>query len=184
MLRIKTEWSGTGFGMPYLSTMYFDGTTQGIADDAAAAVIAFWQAIGGNTAVGVNCSIDTTVDVVDPITGNITASLTVAGGGMNGADASDPLPYFTQGLLRWNTGVYVSGRQVIGHTYLPGQTEGGSTNGRPISGLKSLWLAAGNALRNDTGNSFGVWSRKNGTFNECSGVATGLDFAVLRSRRS
>lgn len=143
MIRVTTEWTGTLPGVPYFSTHYFAGDTAGEADAAAAAVVSLWQEVDTVVSTGLTWTVPTEVEFVDEATGAITGVEAVAGGTGAGQNGSDPLPMATQGLLRWRTGVFVSGRELRGRTFIPGPTEPNNLLGVPDPNYKGVLGPAG-----------------------------------------
>jgi hypothetical protein len=103
---------------------------------------------------------------------------------LNGSDATQPLPFFTQGLLRLKTGVYVNGRRVQGHIFIPGPSENVSDQA-PISTYISAWNASAATLKTSAA-AFGAWEVYSRTHLVEAEVVTATmwnKWAVLRSRR-
>ena len=184
MLRILTTWTAPQ-GAPYYTNMYFAGLNQAQAEDAHSAVAGLWNNFQADISTAYGCTVQGDVDVVTPATGQVTDQHTVAPVTFAGDDAGQPLPFTTQGLIRWSTGFWQSGRQVRGRTFIPGITEGQTQGGVPDPAFIAVWnpflvtfLGA-----TDPGNEFGIWSRTAGNHTAVSAGAMWDQWAVLRSRR-
>lgn len=183
MIRVRVNLAGDTVG-PGLSTYYFDGTTQGIADDAAAAVASFWTAIAAYHPSYGTWALDTTVAVMSAVTGELQETLTVAPASGTGSDGSAQIATAAQGLIRLRTASVIGGRQIRGRIFIPGATETyNDTGGVPTTGYKTALNNAATTLMNDAGNTWVVWSRTNGTVGTISGVDTWNKWAIMRSRR-
>lgn len=183
MLRVRVNLTGDTVG-PGLSTFYFDGTTQGLADDAAAAVATFWTAIAAYHPSYGTWSVDTQVAVLNAVNGQLTDTLTVAPASGTGSDGSAQLSAASQGLIRLRTASVLGGRRLAGRLFIPGATETyNDTGGVPTAGYKLALNNAATALINDAGNAWVVWSRVNGTVGVITAADTWSKWAVMRSRR-
>lgn len=185
MRRIRTVWSGVA-GTPWYSNHYFafsPGTVQLTLD----AVEDFWIAVNGAICNEVFWQIESDVAVVDEATGDITSIETGTGGGGQGANTNDPLPWATQGLINWLTGQFSNGRQVRGKTYVPGLCEDGNTTGGVMSsGLQTTIQGAADGLIADAdsgGFNLQVYTRVNTGDVEVASASVPTKWAVLRSRR-
>lgn len=171
-------------GAPYFSTMYFGGSTSGEADAASDAVRAFWAGLVGFINTGLQIQVQSEVEQVDPVTGFVLQVFdfpqTVVA-----ATGNAPLPFSTQGLIRWRTGSFVAGKEIRGRTFIPNLANDAQLNAVPSVGFLNSANAAGTALllAGSPAGDFGVWSRKNGSFHNASSRSTWSQFAVLRSRR-
>jgi len=183
MLRIRTAGTGSAAGVPYLSTMYFTGSTQTEADSAAAAVRAFWLAIQVRMLTGIQMQVESQVLVIDPGTGQPTNAFTTSTASVAGTGSGSALPTSNQGLVRWSTGVFIGGRQVRGRTFLPYVPVSENSGGRPIAGYVTAVAAAAATLVSVTSPEMVVWSRTHGVQPGVTGGSVWSEFAVLRSRR-
>jgi hypothetical protein len=182
MLRVRTGFSGIS-GSPYLSTMYFmTGDTLADAQAANTAVGAFWNTIDASLINGITWATQAEVTVMTlagVVTGLHQVTPVTGAGGTTGVLT----PPATQGLVRWNTGVFLSGRQLRGRTFIPGIPTSMVSGGVPTGSLVTNVNAAAATLIADANADLGIWSRK-GT--AIASVLTGQlwnQFAVLRSRR-
>lgn len=142
MLRVRTVTSGVA-GVPWYTNWYF-GTadTQGNADAAVAKVAAFWDAVDGLMDNACTMLTETEVAVVDPATGDLTGVFSTAGDTETGDSAATPLPYANQGMITWNTGIFLAGRRFRGRTFIPGLTSDvldtdGTFTGGTITGFNA-----------------------------------------------
>lgn len=181
MLRVRTTFAGIP-GTPYLSTMYFSGDdTQTGANNAVTAVGAFWNTIDPSLISGLTWSTEPAVDVLTT-DGVLTGSFGTTPIASGGATAGVLAPVATQGLLRWSTNAFVSGRRIRGRTFIPGIPTAMVSGGAPTGSLVTNAATAAANLISATAN-FGVWSRKNGSWTEVTSGGLWTQFAVLRSRR-
>lgn len=180
MLRIQTVFTGI-VGSPYLSTMFFESTGLAEMVDAQSAVRGFWEDLAGLMQSATTIQVQSDVDVIDPVTGHITATGSAPVAVLQ-AGGNAPLPQATQGLVRWRSGVFVNGKEIRGRTFLPSMANDAQLGGKPSSALKVTADAAAAALLAAPVNLV-VWSRKNGMSAPVTSGSTWSEFAVLRSRR-
>lgn len=187
MYRVRTTFTGVQ-GSPWLNTLYFD-EGGGTAQQAATAAGTFWGAVDTYIFGSVTWTTEPDVTRINAITGileGVTTTTPVTGTGGGG---SDPLPYATQGLIRWRTGVVVGTRELRGKTYVPGMVETGVTNALVTAAAVTGINTACAALISDANSKLMIWHRPNP-----AGSATGVawdavtgqmasGFAVLRTRR-
>lgn len=180
MLRVTTQWVAFQ-GAPYYSTMFFDGSLSTEAQNAVTAVAQFWTTIADRINSDTDATVLGEVQVVDPATGETTAQYDVGNEAVASTAANTPLPWSTQGLVQWRTGVFLGGRQVRGRTFIPTPTEQDNDIGRPGTAYKADVDAA--ALTLVTGSGLVVWSRAHGQAVEVSSGACWDQWAYLGSRR-
>ena len=184
-LRVRTSFTGVT-GSPWLSTMYFlqaaGAPTQANADAAVVKVGTYWTAIKAvmNNATSYTTLPDVAVLETD---GTLTGSFATTPQTGTGASATDALPIASQGLVRWLTGSFVSGRQLRGRTFLPALTETASTGGVPTATVIGTINTANTALIAATDPRLAVWSKVHTTVVTVSSASVWTQFAVLRSRR-
>ena len=179
MKRIRTSLTGID-GAPWLSTMFFGDTPT--AQECVDHVADFWGIVEDLMVTAVAWSVDPFVATVDPVSGEITGATTVDGANGQGSAGGEVLPPATQMLVRWGTGIYTSGRELRGRTFVPGLTSSANDNGfvEPttlpghITDLET-WLSTGPPLL--------IWSRAHGVTAPVAGVDIWNRFAILRSRR-
>lgn len=163
--------------------MYFTAISGKTPQDAADAVYTFWH--DARTAISNQYTIDVQPDVftIDVATGQPTSSSSTTTLQVTGGTGTDPLPWATQGLVKWTTGTFLFGRQLQGRTFIPGPGEDANTNGVPVSGYKStLQTAAGNLLSASNAELV-VYSRVHKHTEPVSGHIEWSKWAILTSRR-
>lgn len=163
--------------------MYFEQGA-GTAQDAADAVHAFWNGIAGVVHQTYHFQVEPLVYDIDPITEKAVGTTTTSTTGFVGTRFTEPLPPSNQGLIRWHTGVFTGGRELIGKTYIPGACEDFSDSGVPsASYLTNLSTNAAN-LGSGGPPAFVIWSRKHHVTGAAGLGSPWSQWAVLRSRRS
>lgn len=180
--RVRTIING-GSGASQLATHYFDQAAGGTAQAAANAVRSFWDSLKNNLHSSYTFQVDQAVEDIDVATGQPTGLTAVTAAVVTGADSSDPLPWATQGLAEWRTGVYLGGREIRGRTFIPGNVEENNVLGVPKAIFVAQITTSATTLASDPLSSLCVYSTKK----RAIGVVTagqGWDkWAVLRSRR-
>lgn len=184
-----------GTGSPGLSTFYFlPGTAGGVtadATDAVGRVHAYWEDLVTYLKNTFFVNVDSTVDVVDAVDGELTGSLAatpVAQTVGTGADAY--LPVAAMLLLQLFTGDVHSGRKVRGRSFIGPVTELANLNGVPSQTVRAAVVAAAaDLLTGATATTLVVWSRPDsppgdpGFHSEVLSFGCASYFAALRSRR-
>jgi hypothetical protein len=124
------------------------------------------------------------VYVLNDGTGEITGTVPVTPLSWAGTASGDPLPWMTQGLMRFSTGLWAGGRLVRGRLFVPGPTEGFNEGGVPSETyITALDVAADNLIAASNAEAM-VWSRKNSdTYPILHGSCPNY-WAYLASRRS
>lgn len=183
MMRARTVWSGVA-GAPYYSNHYF--AVSATVVDAQACIDAthdFWDDMKGAIDNACLWDVQAEVAIIDPVSGNITGIQTAVGKAGAGTSATAAASQLCQGLVKWSTGVFFGGRELVGHTFIPGlPNDQLSPDGSLGSGYTSALTAAGTTFVNAPPE-LGVWSRKNGAFATAT-AASGVGMvASLRSRR-
>lgn len=185
MIRVRAVWEGLAGG-EYLSTYIFNGGA-GAAQDAANAVHTCLSGLVGNFANDLAVRVQPDVDVVEPLTGQVTSRVGVAApAAVFGSALGDLLPLSTQGLITLRTGVFVAGREVRGRHFYPGATEDLSTDGKPVAAYLAALANNYGDLRDNSaafGAPLAVWSRARGQVHNVAFGQAWSDWAVLRSRR-
>jgi hypothetical protein len=150
MLRVRV--SSTGWvGGPALNTFYFTFATEDLAaaTTAAVRVRGAWEAGKAFMAAGVVATVNPQVDVIDPTTGNVTASfITVPGANVLGNTGSGgrAAPGLCV-LLQLKTDIFLEGRRVAGRCYFSGlDTSAVATDGTPATIVETAISALANAL--------------------------------------
>jgi hypothetical protein len=116
--------------------MFFDSAT-GTAQQAATAVKNWWNALAGQLNNVLTFQVEPLVYTLDPATGAPSLATATTNTPDVGGTSFEILPIASQGLVQWQTGVFLGNRQVRGRTFLPGCTESLSTLGKPTA----AWIA-------------------------------------------
>lgn len=163
MMRVRTVIGGGLTAGPGLHTAYWQSASE---DDAAAGVItnsmiAFWEAIKSHITGGGTLTVQGAVDVIDPATGELTASLTGNSGVTTGTGSTELLPRQAQGGIALFTPGIVAGRRVRGRWNIPGPHEVDNTAGGPVAAYVAALNGAVAALVGPGGaaTQIVVWSR-------------------------
>jgi len=194
VLRVRTTFTGIT-GSPYFNQLHF--VPNSAIEDVAAANAAitaakgFWTALAGSMSGNCNWTHLGTVDQINPDNGQLTGQL--AGTQQTGAGSGGTtlLPQEVQGLFRWNTGFFVGGRQLTGHTYVPAVVQGAcAATGQPATTMNTAATNAITALLvTPSTTKFVIWHRPKAPATSGGVVGTVLQgalqqkFAVLKSRR-
>lgn len=181
MWRVRTVFTGVQ-GSPWVNTAYFDQST-GTPGDAVTAVATFWGVVDGLIDNEVDWATQSDVETVDEDTGNVTAVTQVTPQTGTGAVSGDALPFATQALIKWRTGLYIGGREVRGRWFIPGLTETACDNGRLSSAAAATIQGAVNGYVASVGVDPVIWSRVHGVAPNIDTGTVWTEFAVLRSRR-
>lgn len=179
--KVRTLWTG-GPGGGLITTHYFD-QAGGSAVAANAAVGAFWTAVKPFITSGLSYATEAQVYAVSSVTGEITGLTPVGVISGAGTNATEALPFATQALVQWRTGVFTSGREIRGRTFIPGMVETSNVAGVPGGTLPATFNTAATALISDPTSQLVIWSQTHLT---AATVVTGTtwgQWAVLRSRR-
>lgn len=180
--RVRTAIAG-GSGGPQLSTMFFSNAGALTAQNAASAVRAFWNDCKGEISSAYVMTVEPEVYVLDTATGQPLSVVSTTTTAVAGTDGGDPLPWATQALIEWPTGIFLGGRQVRGRTFIPGPTESKNTNGVPNGVIIANLNTAASNLVNDVLSDFQIYSRKNGVIEQALAGSTWSKWAILTSRR-
>jgi len=183
LVRYRVEVAGL-VGGPGLSTFYHDTALgSGLVQDFCDSVEDYVNGMKAITSSTITWTGQTIADTIDRADGRTLSQEPVTGFTISGTDAATPMAPTTQGLIRMNTGAFVSGRQVIGHTYWPAPTEAvNDTPGKPSTGYVAGAQAQAQAmLDSDVG--WVVYSRKNHASYPVTQVTCWSKWAVLRGRR-
>lgn len=193
MYRVQTILTGVGGGLAY-NTLYFEaGAAFPDPNDAQDAAASFWNQIGSYIRTGSSSVVQGEVDTVDTVTGQVTATASLAPHTTANTGTGDPLPPANQFRLRLNTDTFLSGRRLRGAIFVPGLTESVSTGGAPTSSLTTdvVNAAVSTLLTGLPG--LCVWQRPRkatetkparlGTNGSVTGIQGLTYFSVLRSRR-
>lgn len=184
LIRYQVDLVGLAGG-PGLSTYHFDGTIGPSSNtDISDAVRAMWVGIATIMSSTVVAEGRAFVEELDPATGEITLVEPAPAWSEAGDLTTEKLPNATQGLIKWDTGVYVAGRRLQGKTFVPGPTEGHNTTlGRPhVDYYGTLQNIGDTLLSGITGPV--VYSKTHGVYHPITSAIGWSEWAVLRGRRS
>lgn len=178
--RVRSEWTGVA-GAPWVSTQFFETTTTGSAADAQAAatkVANFWSAFSIHIHGDGTLAIESTVDLLSEISGELVNSYSVTTAPTQPAGAGDKLPPVTQGLLRLETGVILDGRRIRGRIFIPAPLEADSTGGAPTAAyVTDLGTADDSLFAAPANPALAVWHRP--VFDPVTGARTRDGQAVV-----
>jgi hypothetical protein len=163
--------------------MYFDAAG-GTPEAAASAVGDYWDTVDPLIQSAVSWAVEAEVALIDPATGTLTGvdvvALPPSGTGTDGGAA---LPFVTQVLNRWSTGVAVGGRLLKGKTFIGALSSVVNDHGNVSTTAQGHVQDASDAIVADADCTFVIWSRVNHTFAPVAGGSCWSSFAELRSRR-
>lgn len=180
---VRTTFTGGPSG-DWLNQFHIDRLLGGSAQDSVDTVHAFWNAAVNCFSIGITAHIDGSVEVQDPTTGKPTGIDTATGYNVTGNAVGDVLPYQTQGLIIWNTGVWIGGRQVRGKTYVPAPAESyNDAGGTPSAAYMSALAAAAATIVSPTICQPVIYSRKHQAGFPIVSATLSQHWAVMRTRR-
>lgn len=163
---------------------FFFTAAGGTAADAASAVAEMygdWQAYMTSATTW---AINPVVSIVESTTNDVVDITTVSPLSGSGTDSSGQAPPVLQGLAQWRTGVFESGRELRGRTYIPGVPKGTITStGVPAGTYIEAIQTAGAALLADANSVLVTYSPTHLTFAVVDSVTCWTKWAELRSRR-
>lgn len=203
MLRVRVSSAGWTGG-PGLNTFYFVSTTedQAKAQAVAVRVRAALQSGIALFAAGVVVTVNPQVDVIDPVTGDVTASfITVPGAAVLGNTGSGGR--LSPGLCllsQLKSGTFLEGRRIQGRVFWSGlDTSAAATDGTPATPVKTAatGIINGMAGADAAAGEYVIWRRprvvqpvtKPPVIDRPGSTATvvthsvSAKFAVMRSRR-
>lgn len=187
MIRINSVFTGLP-GLPGLSSLYFRGNSQTVAQDAATAVAAMWTDLALSLANDLTIDVDNVAIQINPENGEQTAFYAVTGATVTGTLSGEVLPYTTQLSAGFRTQGVVNSRRVQGRIFIPGWTEDNNVNGTVGSGVNAF---VDGTMADTIGAApldHVVWSRpvdggRLGSEHSVVTYASNTEWAVLRSRR-
>jgi len=177
--RITTVWTGAP-GMPGTTTLY--GHENGDSTrDQVEAVGDFLTTLVSSLDTRLTATVSGQVEIVSSTSGDITSiDDTGADVVVEMNDSATPLPYTTQLLVQFRTGVYFTGRELRGRMFIPGFCEDGNVDGAPDPDVVSGVAAAASTM---VGHDFAVYSPSKHQWASVSAATVWNQWAVLRSRR-
>lgn len=182
---IITRWTAPGMGESF-TIMYFDSALS-VADQrlALGGCLTDWQ---GALTNDVRYTIETEGRELSDATGTLTgfwSDSTVYTA--VGTTIDDRVPDASQVLVRWLTPDIVGGRRIQGRTFVPGCSEGATTDGEMTPTGLTYFQNGGDDLVS-AGVGFGVWHRpvsgSGGSFHVADTCTVWNELAVQRGRRS
>jgi hypothetical protein len=183
LYEVQTVWSGVA-GSPYYTTargLLTGGTTP---QEMADAMEDFLIAIAPVTDARLVAVINNEVRVIESTDGETQAVLTISGATKTMTGSGDPLPSLAQLLVRYQTGVFTSGRQIRGRWFIPGQLEANNTSvGLPSAGLVTGVDTAAGAFVTACAGDFVIYSPTHRVYASVQGASVAGDWSFLRSRR-
>lgn len=183
MARAQCVWTGVD-GSPWYTGMNFQ-LEPGQEQDALDTLGYFITGVQQYVQSAVTWTIEDLVTFINVESGQPVGAALGNGSTGVGGNAGQMLSRAAQGLVRWNTGAYPAGRQIVGHTYLPGLAEAANgDNGRMLEATRAALESIANATITTPGNATPVvYSRKNRRIFPAQTAQCWREFAVLRSRR-
>ena len=183
LMRVRTVFSGVP-GTPWYSNLFFEGGT-GLFQDAVDAVAAFWEDCSAAISPLVSWTVEGTVTVLDPVTGQPVGVIAATGDGGPGTASGDMVSRASQILVQLRTGEFLNGREVRGKIFIPGVV--GSTVDAD-GGVETAVVAqfegyTATLLANSATVPLSVWSRTGGIAYPVVDAPVSSEWAVLRSRR-
>nr|CRY94864.1 hypothetical protein [uncultured prokaryote] len=180
MLRLRINWTGSIQGFTVWHFLGDDDQTA--ADAAASAANTFLEAIDGLYRNSVTAAVDPEVFVVNVGTGHVEGTFSVSSFAQAGDSSDAMVPNAAMALIRWRTGVFTSGRELRGRTFIPGLTD------TAVDATGNLATAAAGTLQSaaDTlvsTSDFAVWGSTTAQAATVTSASVWSEFAVLRSRR-
>lgn len=209
--RITTTLTGLP-GLPGISTLFWERSDgeepiPGTRDpaDVLDEVGDFWDTLctgGGSGSGGLATGlVATTSAVFTRLDSDNGEAIAFDSGGTdrvaNGNGTGERIPYANQGLIRWHTGHFRRGRELKGHTFIPGLTEDHVTSGVTNTAFQTFAQGAADGI---VGEGLIIWGRPieaqtveehpphgveaaDGDFASVSFANVWDKVAVLRSRR-
>lgn len=180
----RTTVVGTGVaGAPFYMRAFWNAAA-GSAQQASDAWYNFLNVGASSLRSGYELTSQSSVDYIDPTTGQITAVAAVTPATVTGTSTSDFLPYFTQALMQWRTGVYQGGREIRGRTNVPVVLESNNdVSGTPTAAQVSAWQTRIATLLGAAGTELVVFSKIGQKWEPVASGQCWNQWAVLRSRR-
>lgn len=180
---VKVTFTGGPSG-DWLSLFHIDRLLGGGAQDSVDTVRDFWASLSTWLNQSVTAHVLGSVEIVDPITGQPTGIDSVLQRDVAFTNPADALPWQTQGLIYWNTGTWIGGRQVRGRTFIPANVENlNDTNGQPTSALLNQLNTSAQLISNSSTSVPGVYSRKHHNTYPIVSHTVRTTWSVMKTRR-
>lgn len=180
---VKCTFTGGPAG-DWLSVWHIDRLLGGSAQDSVDTVSGFWGSLASWLGGGVTVTVQGSVEIVDPITGQPTGVDSATSRVTAFTASGDVLPWQTQGLIYWNTGSWVGGRQVRGRTFIPANIEGYTDAvGNPSGSYLAALNTAADLISSSSLSVPGIYSRKHHNTYPIASHTVQSKWAVMRTRR-
>jgi hypothetical protein len=184
-----------GVSTPPLLTYYWDstgGTPAAVVTEALARVRAFWNSLAARVPVNAGLVHNLIADEIEETTGAIVAQQAgTAPAAVTFSGSANLLPLQTQGLVRFQTSIFIAGRRLQGRQNIPYRSVSDSdSGGAPVTAYFAAMNTALPLLGTTivTPISQRIWSRPKPGRAGLSAPVTARSnvstFAVLRSRRT
>lgn len=184
--RTRTSFIG-GIAGAGVNTLYWGTDTPGGGfTDIQAKLQAFWSGVRNVMAAGITITVEPEIEEVDPATGHLVDVHAMATYTGTGAGEGEPLPWATQALVRFRTGITMGdpAREIRGRMFIPAMNETRSTAGKPAGTLIAILQPSVDALvAADAQATLLVYSKKNFAAVPVTSATVWGDWAQLRSRR-
>lgn len=156
LARVRVQWSGTAVVGPGVSTFYFDEGASGFTDDLADLFTVF----GSYVPTGVAWSCDSSGDLIDVATGEITGTWTDPSGFVLTAGGSGTFAQGVGARIVWPTNGIRNGRRVKGSTFVcPLGTGVFDASGDLSTAIQTALYGAAAALVSARGTTMKIYSR-------------------------
>lgn len=184
-------------GVNALHTTYWSNpslaSNTAVATEALARVRAFWNSYAAHVASTATLTIDPVVVQLDQATGQPLAAYPgTPPAAVTFTGTGDLLPFSSQKLVKYSTGVYVRGRALVGRSFIPFGLESDSVTGTgptaaDVTALNTALGLLGTTVV--TAITQGVWSRPlpgvvgSGQVEAVTARAASTKWAVQKNRR-
>jgi len=183
ILRVTTVFTGAPVQGGGVNQLYFLPVGVDVFETAQTAAVDFWEDLKADIDSDIGLTVKGEVESIDEATGSITDVTDVGDYVTAGTSSGEMLPPVIQGLLRFRTPEFISGRRLRGRVFIPGMAEGNSDGGVPGSGFLGRLQGAGDTLVANGDAGFGIYSRTHHTFRAADSASAWSKWAELRSRR-
>lgn len=181
--RLVVEWTGLT-GLPGESVFYSDAATA-----PSGAVLAFFTAIQSLCPSPLTWTVPSSGDELDDATGTLTGVWTGGAGGSVTASGASQHAAGVGALVRWETGVIITGRRLRGRTFIaPLMNSAYDSAGTIVTGNLATLQTAANTLSSTS--DIGVWHRptssggSDGSWSPVLAAVCPDKVTSLRSRRN
>lgn len=180
---VRVTYSGGPAG-DWLTQFRIDRLLGSDAQDSVDTVQAFFTALRDVMSNQISVHVSGSVEILDPSSGEPTGIDSVTSRVVSPTADSNALPWQTQGLILWNTGTWIGGRQVRGRTFVPAAVENNnSSGGQPDATYLSTLATAAAVISSATTCTPGIFSRKHPNMYPIVSHTVEDHWAVMRTRR-